>query len=420
MAKRFSILPSLNEDRVYFAEDFLARPSRDVLAGEGDGVSRETGNSLEVTETDPASLAVDVNTGACRADGWRFEVHTSKEEVSLDAADPNDDRIDRIIVRVRLGSSDRDVVLTKLTGTPAGSPSAPALTRDATTYEISLAQVLVGAGVTSVSDAEITDERGDTSVCGWLRAQDSALLEGKTSDEVGSDTTVLGAKSSNYTIQSSDLDAVLVVPIDISSGDVDITELALASMSGVVRYVIVNDAGQSSANKARVMDSGASEVWTGWQIGESIDIAYDGTNRRILSGDMPCPPARAVVAKTADQTISNNSTENIADANISEQIDQGSHFGSGAYTTPFAGRCRVMEVFVVSSEDVLQNYSIGGTTQINHEGKSAPGAVFDFDVASGAVVRPQATNIAGSNNILRGDAGEKETLMIFEMIERHR
>lgn len=181
MATRYSIFPSISDDEVYFAEDFLARPSRDFLAGEGDGVSRETNNSLAVTETSPASLAVDVDTGVARANGYRFEVHTAAEEVSLAAADANNDRIDRIIIRVRTGSSNRDAILTKLTGTPAGSPSAPSLTRSGDTYEISLAQVLVGASVSSVSNSEITDERSDESLCGYLRAQDTNLLEGLAS-----------------------------------------------------------------------------------------------------------------------------------------------------------------------------------------------------------------------------------------------
>lgn len=185
MGTRYSIFPSISEDRIYYAEDFLARPSRDFLGGEGDGVSREVGGSLEVTEQSPAALGVEVALGVARANGWRFEVHTSAETVSLDTADGSDDRIDRIIIRVRTGSSNRDAILTKLTGTPAGSPSAPSLTRSGDTYEISLAQVLVGAGVTSVSNSEITDERGDESLCGWLRAQDSKRLNGKTESEIG-------------------------------------------------------------------------------------------------------------------------------------------------------------------------------------------------------------------------------------------
>lgn len=178
MTIRYSILPSVDDgsghDRKYVAADYLARPSRDFLAGEGNGVSREIGSSMEVTETSPASLAVSVGTGVARANGWRFEIFNAAEEVALDTADASDPRIDRIIVRVRLGSSNRDIILTKLTGTPAASPSAPALTQSGDTYEISLAQVTVGAGVSSVSNTNITDERD------WLQAQDSKLFDGKS------------------------------------------------------------------------------------------------------------------------------------------------------------------------------------------------------------------------------------------------
>lgn len=305
MATRYSILPSLSEDRVYQAEDFLARPSRDHLAGEGDGVSREIGNSLAVTETGPASLGVDVDTGACRADGWRFEVHTAAETVSLDAADPTNDRIDRIVVRVRLGSSNRDIILDSVTGTPAGSPSAPALTRTADTYEISLAQVYVAASVSSVSNANITDERGDNSVCGYLRAQDAELLRGQSPDDLGA--SILSTKSTNYTLQAADVGGIVDVPIDISSNGVDIKELALGNMSGVVRYTITNDDGAGSTYRARVIDNGSSEVWTGCREGDSIEIAYDGTSRHIVREkdsfwvDLYLPSNESVAAGASEQ-----------------------------------------------------------------------------------------------------------------------
>jgi hypothetical protein len=57
-----------------------------------------------------------------------------------------------------------DILVKK--GTPAPSPVPPGLTRTPETWELSLAQVRVEAGATSILSAKITDERGSASLCG--------------------------------------------------------------------------------------------------------------------------------------------------------------------------------------------------------------------------------------------------------------
>lgn len=78
---------------------------------------------------------------------------------SIAAADPSNPRIDRVILQM-YDSTDISGALDKcdievLTGTPAGSPSAPAIPSNA----ISLATVAVAAGATQVVTANITDTR---------------------------------------------------------------------------------------------------------------------------------------------------------------------------------------------------------------------------------------------------------------------
>ncbi|HNX63487.1 MAG TPA: hypothetical protein PKN45_12665 [Candidatus Limiplasma sp.] len=74
------------------------------------------------------------------------------------------DRIDRIVLRYNKTAN--TITLVKLSGTPASTPVAPSLTRDATAYEISLAQVRVRVGATQVLTTDITDERPNEAVCG--------------------------------------------------------------------------------------------------------------------------------------------------------------------------------------------------------------------------------------------------------------
>jgi len=122
-----------------------------------DGVFPDIDNELEVVECDPVALAVRVNTGEAWIGGYWYQ-NTAYLTKSLAAADPDNDRIDRIVLRLDTTTNFK-ISIEVLTGTPAGSPEAPALTQTASIYEISLAQVLVEATVTSVADAKITDER---------------------------------------------------------------------------------------------------------------------------------------------------------------------------------------------------------------------------------------------------------------------
>lgn len=58
-------------------------------------------------------------------------------------------------------------------GTPASTPIPPVLTRDATRYEISLAQVYVDTN----GKIKITDERTNLDVCGGIRTKDLSEFE---------------------------------------------------------------------------------------------------------------------------------------------------------------------------------------------------------------------------------------------------
>ena len=121
-------------------------------------------NELEVSVNDPANMGVYVQTGRCYVQGYYGWV-TSNEALTVPTAHTSLPRIDRVVARLSV-SMNQSVTFAVLTGTPAASPSAPALTRTSETYEISLARIAVGAGVTSIGTGDITDERGDATVCG--------------------------------------------------------------------------------------------------------------------------------------------------------------------------------------------------------------------------------------------------------------
>lgn len=73
-------------------------------------------------------------------------------------------RIDRVVAR--LNEASRTIEFAVLEGTPTASPVAPTLTRAAGVYELGLADITLVNGYSTITAAEITDQRWDVSLCG--------------------------------------------------------------------------------------------------------------------------------------------------------------------------------------------------------------------------------------------------------------
>lgn len=160
--------PIWQQNRAYSAR--LDRTVVDLIFTEG--VVDVGGGDFEVTETSPQSLSVAVNIGRAvvagddeTRQGKYLVVNDAVLNVLLAAADPADDRIDLIVLQVNdpVAGSARtpaDVAeVVAITGTPAGSPSPPALPDTA----IPLAEVTVTASATFVTNADISDSRSPAS-----------------------------------------------------------------------------------------------------------------------------------------------------------------------------------------------------------------------------------------------------------------
>lgn len=126
-------------------------------------------SSLAVSPNSPAGMSVVV------ASGWAAIVGTTQANMgtyvafndantvlTVTTADPSNPRIDRVVVTVNdayYTGVDNDVEFTVIAGTPAGSPTAPAVPANS----ISLATIAVGAGVTQINAGNITDTRVETT-----------------------------------------------------------------------------------------------------------------------------------------------------------------------------------------------------------------------------------------------------------------
>ena len=129
---------------------------RKALSGMGRGVM----DGLAVS-ADGSAMEVSVAAGtAILKDGVPYYSDVA-QTVTIAAADGSNPRIDRVVIRLtRPGQAEEGkVVLTTVTGTPAATPAAPAVTASSSTDDLVLAQVRVDAGATTIASGKVTDER---------------------------------------------------------------------------------------------------------------------------------------------------------------------------------------------------------------------------------------------------------------------
>ena len=145
-------------DRTYNADDF-SRYLENIV---GDGVFPNPSTSLQVASS--AGMDIVVKKGSAWIAGHKL-INTAALTLTVDAAETLQNRIDRVVCYIDYVNRLMDIEIVK--GTPATNPTAPALVRTDSRYELSLATIYVAKQVTSISNANITDTRADSTVCGW-------------------------------------------------------------------------------------------------------------------------------------------------------------------------------------------------------------------------------------------------------------
>ena len=141
---------SLGYDRVHDADD-LARILRALIT---DGVAMASATQMQVLAA--GNFNVTVKAGTVMVQG-RVGMNESDKTFTIAAPNAGADRIDRIVSRADYAN--RKSMLLYLQGTPASSPSPPALKDDADGYDIKLARIYVSKTAAMITQAAITDER---------------------------------------------------------------------------------------------------------------------------------------------------------------------------------------------------------------------------------------------------------------------
>lgn len=157
MAIRSGFFNSVNGDRKYDASRFAEYFASFI----GNGVFPNPSDGLQVMAND--DMTVTVKAGKCWINGY-IMINDDDYILEIEPADGVLNRIDRIVARYDV--VDREIRLEVKKGTFASEPTAPDLQRDADAYELALADVYVTAGAISITQANITDLRLNSELCG--------------------------------------------------------------------------------------------------------------------------------------------------------------------------------------------------------------------------------------------------------------
>lgn len=155
--EKSSFFNSVSGDRRYKAEDWASYFASFI----GNGVFPVPSTGLQVVAG--TGMKITVKAGKAWINGY-FYSNTSDLSLTLATADGVLNRIDRIVVQWNL--TNRNISVQVKHSSYSASPAAPAVQRDADIYELALADVYVGAGVTAITQSNITDRRYNTSLCG--------------------------------------------------------------------------------------------------------------------------------------------------------------------------------------------------------------------------------------------------------------
>ena len=125
------------------------------------------GNGVYADELAPTAtngdMSVTLGPGFAWVEGVLYYNDTA-QALEVAQADGALNRIDSLMVRLDLSKNDVNAIIVQ--GAYASAPVAPTVTRNAEVYDLKICNISVPAGCTEITQAQITDTRLDTAVCG--------------------------------------------------------------------------------------------------------------------------------------------------------------------------------------------------------------------------------------------------------------
>jgi len=251
----------VNGDIVYDSDGFVTYDRTITSAMERafnksrytNGVFSYPADGLKLTPN--SGMTVDLSIGMCNIEG-AMGYNPTVVTYTLSDANASLPRIDRFVARFDLDDAIRSVEIYKKEGTVSTTPVAPTITREANYYEIVLADVYVGAGATTITSSNITDQRLNSELCGivaaalpgeidttsifdqyqdaldtWLATVDAAInetLAGQLQTNIDTNAADIATHTTAITAAQSDIDDLETVVSNISTSFSNPTSVATA------------------------------------------------------------------------------------------------------------------------------------------------------------------------------------------------
>ena len=122
-------------------------------------------DALQVTSNN--NMTVTVGIGGCHIEG-AIAYSDAPITLEIEAANATLNRIDRVVAQFNTSDSVRAINILVRTGTAATNPIPPEARTQSNLYEIVLADIYVGKNASSISTANITDQRLNSELCGQV------------------------------------------------------------------------------------------------------------------------------------------------------------------------------------------------------------------------------------------------------------
>lgn len=362
-------------DLKYNAKDY----SENLAAIISNGVRRSGLNELRVTAA--GDMALSISVGRAWIEGHWYINDSIFTDFSVPTAPVGDrSRIDRVALRLNETVEGRKIELVYLTGVAAAAPVAPALTRSNGIYEIALADIKVGAAVISLTQNDITDQRPNKEVCGWITSPigydeyfenlDAEFLEWwKEKKNILASTTLFKQYTWHKTLDSTTTSITFDI-VQYEPTGVDIVEVYSNGL------LLIKDVEYTQNGKIITF---TNEKIAGTDILVKVYKSIDGTGLGSVSDEITEIQNELAAMKNIGEYIyiCNGVDDNVKLSEIAESFlvnDTNynqmiiSVYGTFGATAPFAG--------TGTSESRYRWFSLGGAGSTNKK------IVFDFEGCS--------------------------------------
>ena len=178
----------------------------------GEGIRTGAGSEL-LPFGDSSGMIVKVSSGQSMTRG-HYYVSTATESLTVAVADVTNPRIDNVVLE--LDPAANTILLKVVTGTPAGSPTAPALIQtDSGIWQQLIARVAVAANATTITAGNVTDSRTFLPIfTGTINA--SKVIT--TANDKAANYTLVAADENTF-IRSTGSAITVTVPDVLSNGE---------------------------------------------------------------------------------------------------------------------------------------------------------------------------------------------------------